>query len=539
MRKSHGFSRRSVFSLLNATILAAVLAAGCSRKESAKDTPAVASAPTDQVPAATPAKDQPPANLTEHLAREKFTGDLDGMVKRRVIRVLVVSDRTYIFFDGIQMRGIMYDVFREFEAGLNRKLKTGNAAVSLLFVPVDRDDIINALADGRGDIVGKPVAITDEWKKYGDFSDPIRENINYIVVTGPKSPTVTRLEDLSGKEVYIHKLSALYLAIQKLNERFRENGKPPVIVKEADPNLAEDDVLEMLNAGLIGLTVARDVYADFWSKVYTDIQPRKDIVVASGESSGFAVRKNTPQLVAALNDFVKDHRVGTAYGNTVLNKYLKDTKWVKNSLDEGELKKFGQMVNLFRRYGQQYDLPYLLVAAQAYQESGLDQNVRSRVGAVGVMQIKPTTAADPPISIPNVNVVDANIQAGVKYLRFMMDRYYKNEPMDQINKGLFAVASYNAGPARIASLRRKAKEEGLDPNRWFNNVELIASREIGRETVQYVSNIYKYYLAYNMVTEQRVKARHARELAGKPLLKSSFGEQAHLICPVKAKSSAP
>ena len=525
MRKTNGFSQRSLYPVLHVAILAAMLACGCSRKESGKENPAAGSAPTDQVPAATSAKDQPPATsatdqppatLTERVTREKFTGDLDGMVKRRVIRVLVVSDRTYIFFDGIQMRGIMYDVFREFEAGLNRKLKTGNAAVALLFVPVDRDDVMKALADGRGDIVGKPVAITDEWKKYVDFSDPVRDKINYIVVTGPKSPTIAKLEDLSGKEVYVHKLSAFYLAIQKLNERFKGEGRPPVIVKEADTNLAEDDVLEMLNAGLIGLTVARDVYADFWSKVYTDIQPRKDIVVASGESTGFAVRKNTPQLVAALNDFVKDHRVGTTYGNMVLNKYLKDTKWVKNSLDQGELKKFGQMVTLFQRYGQQYDLPYLLVAAQAYQESGLDQNVRSRAGAVGVMQIKPTTAADPPISIPNVDKVDANIQAGAKYLRYMVDRYYKNEPMDKTNKGLFAVASYNAGPARIASLRRKAKEEGLDPNRWFNNVELIASREIGRETVQYVSNIYKYYLAYNMVTEQRAKERHARELAGKP-----------------------
>ena len=515
MRKSQVSSQRSLYPVLHVAIFAAMLATGCSRKESGKENPAAGSAPTAQESATASAKEEPPVNLTERLTREKFTGDLDGMVKRRIIRVLVISDRTYIFFDGIQMKGIMYDVFREFEAVLNRKLKTGNTAVSVVFVPVDRDEVAKALADGRGDIVGKPVAITDEWKKYVDLSDPIRENINYVVVTGPKSPTISRVEDLSGKEIYIHKLSALYLAVQKLNERFKGEGRPPVIVKEADPNLGEDDVLEMLNAGLIGLTVARDVYADFWSKVYTDTKPRKDIVIASGESSGLAVRKNTPQLMAAVNDFLKDHRVGTAYGNTILNKYLKDTKWVKNSLDEGELKKFGEMVTLFQRYGQQYDLPYLLVAAQAYQESGLNQSVRSSVGAVGVMQIKPTTAADPPISIPNVHVVDANIQAGAKYLRYMMDRYYKNEPMDRTNKGLFAVASYNAGPARIAGLRRKAKDEGLDPNRWFNNVELIASREIGRETVQYVSNIYKYYLAYNMVTEQREKARKARELAGK------------------------
>jgi len=455
------------------------------------------------------------SDMTQRLARDKFTGDLDAMVKRRVIRVLVVSDRTNLFFDGVQMRGIMYEMFRAFEAQLNKKYKTGNAPVNLLFVPTDRDKVIETLADGRGDILGRPAAITDEWKKYGDFSDPIREGISYVVVTGPKSPPLAKVEDLSGKEVYIHKLSAFYLAVQKLNERLKSEGRPPVIVKEADPNLAEDDILEMLNAGLIEITIARDLYADFWAKIYSDIHPHKDIAVASGEATGFAVRKNTPQLLAALNEFVKDHRVGTSFGNTVLNRYLKDTKWVKNSLAEGELKKFDQMVKLFQLHGQTYSLPYLLMAAQAYQESGLNQDAKSSAGAVGVMQIKPATAAGNPINIPNVQSVDKNIEAGAKYIRFMMDRYYKDEPMDATNKGLFTFASYNAGPARIASLRKKAQAEGLDPNRWFNNVELIASREIGRETVQYVSNIYKYYLAYSMVTEQRVKAQAAKERARK------------------------
>ena len=490
-------------------MLASLLAGSCSRSEPPKPAPVAESK-------AEPKKEEPPpTNITDRLAREKFTGDLDAMVKRRVIRVLVIAARTSIMFDGIQMRGAMYDAFREFEAGLNKKYKTGKAPVNLFFLPVDRDHVAEALAEGRGDIVGKPVAITPEWKQYGDFSDPIRENISYVVVTGPKSPVVSKLEDLSGKEVYIHKLSAFYLAIQKLNQRFQREGRPPVLVKEADPSLTEDDILEMVNAGMVGITVARDMYADFWAKIYPGLRPHPDIVVASGESTGIAVRKNCPKLVAELNLFLTDHRVGTSYGNAILNRYLKDTKWVKNSMEGGELKKFSQMVKLFRRYGDQYDFPYLLVAAQAYQESRLEQKLRSPAGAVGVMQIKPATAAGDPIKIRNIQLVDRNIEAGVKYLRYMVDRYYKDEPMDEIHKGLFALASYNAGPAKIASLRAMAKDDGLDPNRWFNNVELIASREIGRETVQYVSNIYKYYLAYKMVTEQRTAAQAARERVSK------------------------
>ena len=206
-------------------------------------------------------------------------------------------------------------------------------------------------------------------------------------------------------------------------------------------------------------------------------------------------------MAALANDFIKDRKAGTSYGNTILHRYLGSVKWVKNSTTGADLKRFREMISFFRKYGDQYDLPYLLVAAQAYQESGLNQGVKSSAGAVGVMQIKPGTAAGHPIRIQNVHRLDNNIHAGVKYLRFLLDQYYKDEPMDRVNRGLFAVASYNAGPARIQQLRRKAREQGLDPNRWFNNVEVVAAKEIGRETVQYVSNIYKYYLAYQMVTK--------------------------------------
>jgi membrane-bound lytic murein transglycosylase MltF len=199
---------RAVFSPANIAVLA-LLAGGCSHTEPVKQGTARGSQPSSQAPAAESAKEEPPANLTERVAREKFTGDLDAMVKRRMIRVLVVADRTTMFFDGAQMRGMMYEVFREFETALNKKYKTGGAPVKLLFVPADRDRITEAFAEGRGDILGKPTAITDEWKRYGDFSDPIRENVSYVVVTGPASPPVSKLEDLSGKEVYIHKLSGL------------------------------------------------------------------------------------------------------------------------------------------------------------------------------------------------------------------------------------------------------------------------------------------------------------------------------------------
>jgi membrane-bound lytic murein transglycosylase MltF len=212
-----------------------------------------------------------------------------------------------------------------------------------------------------------------------------------------------------------------------------------------------------------------------------------------------------------VNAFVGANTKGTLAYNMVYRRYFQNTKFVTNAASEAELRKFRQAVEFFKRYGDQYDLPWLLVAAQAYQESQIDQSRRSHVGAVGVMQIKPSTAAGPPINISGVDKsIEANIHAGVKYLRFIVDQYYKDEPMDRLNKGLFAVASYNAGPARIAQLRRKAKALGLDPNQWFGNVEVVAARDIGRETVQYVSNIYKYYVSYNLIQQQLEQRRRAR-----------------------------
>jgi membrane-bound lytic murein transglycosylase MltF len=169
------------------------------------------------------------------------------------------------------------------------------------------------------------------------------------------------------------------------------------------------------------------------------------------------------------------------------------------------------MMALFEKYGNQYGYPYLMLAAQGYQESRLNQGLRSRAGAVGVMQIKPSSAAHSPINIRGVNELDHNIEAGAKFMRFMETQYFEREPMDPVTESLFATASYNAGAAKVQTLRKEADKRGYNPNLWFNNVEIIASVEIGRETVQYVSNIYKYYLAYKMVTERQAKSTEVKE----------------------------
>jgi membrane-bound lytic murein transglycosylase MltF len=221
-----------------------------------------------------------------------------------------------------------------------------------------------------------------------------------------------------------------------------------------------------------------------------------------------AIRKNSPLLKAELNAFLAKNGLGTALGNMIEKRYLVNTSFAKEATSEAERKKFLALAGFFKKYSEQYRVDYLLMAAQGYQESGLDQNAKSKVGAIGVMQVMPATGKE--LKVGDIRQVDANIHAGVKYMRFMVDQYFKDEPMDNLNKGLFAFASYNAGPGRIRQLRKEAEKRGLDPNVWFGNVEQIASERMGRETVTYVSNIYKYYVAYKLVAEERARRAEAK-----------------------------
>jgi membrane-bound lytic murein transglycosylase MltF len=273
-------------------------------------------------------------------------------------------------------------------------------------------------------------------------------------------------------------------------------------------SLEDEDLLEMVSAGLLKAVVVDETVAGFWQKILPGLVVHPGVVVRDEGHLAWAVRKGSPQLLAALNPIVEKNREGTLFGNMLLRKYLQEGKTVRNATAQAELRKFDELVQLFRKHADKYDVDYLMMMAQGYQESQLDQSVKSRVGAIGVMQVMPATGKE--LAVGDIRKVDPNVEAGVKYMRFMMDQYYKDEPMDTLDKALFTFASYNAGPARIRQLRKEAAARGLDPNVWFNNVERVVAEKIGRETVTYVSNIYKYYIAYTLVAQETAEKERAK-----------------------------
>lgn len=432
---------------------------------------------------------------------EAWTGDFDSTSDRRFIRVVVPFNRTIYYLDRGVQKGIAFESLREFEAGL----PPGPHGIrrKVVIIPTRRDRILGALAAGYADLAIGGITVTGERSQQVDFSTPTLSGVKAVVVTRRGGTAFTREDELAGLEIHVRPAGPFGADLTALNRRLTARGLTPVAIREVDDALEDEDVLQMVDAGIIPATVASLPIASFWSRLYDSLTVHEAVPLRTDGELAWALRKGTPALLRQVNAFVATHRAGTTFGNTMLRRYLGSAERLKNPTAEADRRRLQAIRSLFERYAGQYDLPWMLVAAQAYQESQFDQSRRSHVGAVGVMQIKPETAADRNVGITGVDQVEPNIHAGIKYLRFVMDRYFADSTVDRLNRGLFALAAYNAGPGRVRQLRAKAKAAGLDPDIWFGNVEVIAAREIGRETVDYVSNIYKYFTVYRGIAALR------------------------------------
>jgi membrane-bound lytic murein transglycosylase MltF len=448
---------------------------------------------------------------------EPFKGDWDEILQRRMLRVLIVYSRMLYYVDRGQQRGVNYAFFKAFEDDVNARLKKRKVPFHVVFVPVSRDALIPSLLEGQGDIAAANLTITPQRAQLVDFAAPILDDVGEVIVTGPAGQPIPSVEALSGQTVHIRRSSSYWEHLESLNQRLVQQGRPPVKLVAVPEDLENEDILEMVNAGLIPITICDGHQAAFWKQVYPNLSFDPTVTVSSGGSIAWMIRKDSPQLKAAVDAFVRKHRKGTAFGNELFQSYSKKPRSVLAATSGSELRKFRQTVDLFQKYGSRYDLDHLLVMAQGYQESRLDQSVRSRVGAIGVMQLMPATGAQ--MKVGDIHQLEPNIHAGVKYLRHVEDTYFDEPSLDPVVKALFAFASYNAGPNRILSLRKEAARRGLDPNRWFRNVEYVAADKIGQETVTYVSNIFKYYVAYQLVAQaerDRATARAALEVMMTP-----------------------
>ncbi|MCK5697712.1 MAG: lytic transglycosylase F [Gammaproteobacteria bacterium] len=437
------------------------------------------------------------------ILESQYLGDLSALSKRRYIRALVSYSRTGFFFDkNGRPRGMQVDLLTIYEEQLNKGKKKESDKIHIRYIPTTFDRLIPDLIEGKGDIVANLMTITPERKKKINFISGKRGSVQELIISHKSVKGIDSINDLSGQEIYVLKGSSYVEHLKVINQHLKKKKLAPIRIVEADSHLMTEEILELVNSGVVKLTVADSYIAKIWKNILPNINIHKSVAIKQGSNIGWAIRKKSPELQKSLNIFLKKVKKGTYLGNMLFKRYYKNNKWVKNPNTKKERKKFIAFIDLFEKYGQQYNFDALALAAQGYQESHLDHKKKSHRGAVGVMQLLPSTAADKHVKIKNINKVENNIHAGVKYLAFLRDRYFSDPAISKKDKMAFSWAAYNAGPAKVRKMRALAKKMNLDENVWFANVEVAAAKIIGRETVEYVSKIFKYYIAYSLVQKQ-------------------------------------
>jgi membrane-bound lytic murein transglycosylase MltF len=460
---------------------------------------------------AAPVKERPaPRSLA--IVNKTWTGDFDRMLERRMIRVYAPYSRSLFFNDKGRERGLSAELARDFERWINQKYakQLGKRPLTVYIVPATRDMLLPDVVNGLADIAIGNLTVTAERQKTVDFVSPnALRTVDEVVVTGPTSPQLASLDDLSGKTVHVRPASSYFESLTALDARFKSEGKPGIKLVLVPDALEDEDMMEMLNTSLLDLIVVDDWKAKMWAQVLPKLKVRTDLVLRDDARIGWAIRKDSPKLAAAIEDFLVNWAQKQGVLDYRLAQYMKRIRELKDPTGTGEWKRFHDTLALFEKYGAKYGFDPLMLAAQGYQESTLDQNARSHVGAIGVMQIMPATGAQ--LGVGDIREIEPNIHGGAKYMDQLMTKYFPDARFSEANRPLFAFASYNCGPGNVRKMRAEAAKRGLDPDKWFNNVEIVTAEKIGNETTTYVRNIYKYYVAYRLTLDAHAAAGKARQ----------------------------
>jgi membrane-bound lytic murein transglycosylase MltF len=434
------------------------------------------------------------------------------MLERRSIRFRAPYSRSLYFVDNGKERGLSVEFVREFERWVNKRYarQLGHRPVTVYVVATTRDKLLQDLRDGLADVATGNLTVTEERLKQVDFVAPDDRLVNVeIVVTGPGAAPVASIDDLSGTTIHVRKTSSYHDSLVALNARFKQEKKALVKIKLVPDALEDEDMLEMLNAGVLQIMVVDEWKAKLWARILPKLKLHEAIVLRPPTKMGWAIRKGSPKLAAVLDEFYGSWAKKQGVVLYRHKMYEKNIKSLSEATSREDYKRFRSLIATFEKYGSKYGFDPLLLAAQGYQESGLDQSKKSPAGAVGVMQLMPATGKE--MQVGDIRVVDANIHAGAKYMDHLMSTYFADAKLDEQNRTLLAFASYNAGPGNIAKMRAAAAQRKLDPDQWFNNVEIVTAEKMGLETTTYVRNVLKYYVSYKLVLEAQAEAARVRQ----------------------------
>jgi membrane-bound lytic murein transglycosylase MltF len=429
--------------------------------------------------------------------------------------VLVPYGLTTFYLHGGEVRGVEYDAMIELERRLNGgKQSTRKARLRVVFIPTPFDRLLPDLLAGKGDVAASLLTVTEERQAIVDFSRPYLKDVASVVVSRTGSPPVNSTRDLAGRVLHVPGGSSTVSALREVSAALEAQGLDGLEVVEV-PGVTWEDVLQMVGSGMLDHTVTDDKLAALWAMALPSLRVDAGARIREGSDLAWAVRRESPQLRAALDDLAT-HRADRKHSGVAesIRRYLRDPKRLRNALSPGATEKRKNLRPFFMEAGDRYGLDWLFLAAQAFQESGLDPDARNPSGAVGLFQVKPETGAW--LGFPDVTGARENAMAGAAYMALLRNKYFDDEGIEMADRLHFTLAAYNAGPGRVSGLRKKARTAGLDPDRWFDHVEVVALKEIGQETPRYVANVVRYYLAYRLATELAERKARAKSGAAGP-----------------------
>ena len=441
---------------------------------------------------------------------QPFFGDLEEMRERRLIRVLISYNRTHYFMAEHGSLGLEYEFLRAYEQSLNRGPLQQRYQTHLVFIPTPFDQLFDALNAGRGDIIAAGLTVTETRKNLALFTQPYITGVNEILVSHPNAAPIERLEDLSGRKIMVVAQSSYMINLMLANQALGQLGLQPIEIIPAPSTLDAEDILELVHAEIIDYTVTDDHIAIAWSRVLNNLTLYPQIRFHHEGQLAWAVRNNNPQLLSSLNNFIeRQAKPGRYLSNVLFNKYFNDNTWLQtDGLTSESIDQLSQLRPYFELYADFYNMDWLLIAAVAFQESRFRNHLTSSKGAVGMMQIRPSTAAAPQIAISDIHELEQNIHAGTKYLAYLKQQVFTGPDYTSEESLNFALAAYNAGQTRIRQLQREAERQGLNPYVWFYNVEQIARRRIGHETVNYVLSVQRHQTTFSstlsLIEERRI-----------------------------------
>lgn len=449
-----------------------------------------------------------------HHAADVSRGDLPEIRRLGILRVLVAYAKGDFFIADGETRGVEADLAKDFAAWLSRKRARHTPPVQAIFIPVPFDRLLDELEAGRGDIAAASLTITASRTARVPFTTPYLRGVDEVFVARRGAPLPTRMEDLAGRTVHALSGSSHEEHLRALDARLKDMGLEGVKLVTPASGLEAEDLFAMLDAGAIDLVAADRHRADLWTRIMPGIQVAPGVVLHGGNDIGWAVRPGCPELLTAADAYFAA-RGGKALNRatTLVTSYYRSPEWRDNPLGRKFKARADALWPHFSEYGEQYGFDAFLLLAQGFRESGLQQSLRSPRGAVGVMQVLPSTAAL--MGVKNVvRNARANIHAGVRYMDYLRDDYFSDPELREPDRTLFSLAAYNMGPNRLMRVREKAARMGLDRNRWFGNVEYAALRYVGQEPVRYVSLISAYHMAYKGAAEQYLTRRALMEARG-------------------------